>query len=80
MNMKAEYDFSKAKRSAVIPPTDKTRITIFLDDDILAAFQDCAEAQDKGHQTLINEILCAKIHSAQLPVSPPLCSNHLRKT
>jgi hypothetical protein len=30
--MKAEYDFSKAKRGAVIPPTGKTRITIFLDE------------------------------------------------
>jgi hypothetical protein len=37
--MKAEYDFSKAKRGAVIEPKGKTRITIFLDDDILSAFR-----------------------------------------
>jgi hypothetical protein len=27
--MKAEYDFSEAKRGAVIPQTGKTRITIY---------------------------------------------------
>lgn len=41
--MKTEYDFSKAKRGAVIEPTAKTRITIFLDDDVLAAFRARAE-------------------------------------
>lgn len=33
--MKAEYDFSEAKRGAVIPQTGKTRITIYIDDDVL---------------------------------------------
>jgi len=30
-----EYDFSKGKRGAVIATTGKTRITIYLDDDVL---------------------------------------------
>ena len=35
--MKREYDFSKAKRGPVIPaPKGKTRITIRLDDDVIA--------------------------------------------
>ena len=67
--MKAEYDFSKAKRGAVIPPTGKTRITIFLDDDVLAAFRERAEAEGKGYQTLINETLRATIQPDQAPVT-----------
>jgi uncharacterized protein (DUF4415 family) len=67
--MKAEYDFSKAKRGAVIPPTGKTRITIFLDDDILAAFRERAEAQGKGYQTLINETLRTTIQPDQVPIT-----------
>lgn len=67
--MKAEYDFSKAKRGAVIPPTGKTRITIFLDDDILATFRERAEGQGKGYQTLINETLRATIQPSQAPLT-----------
>ncbi len=38
--MKAEYDFSKAKRGArVAAPTGKTRITIRLDTDIIEWFR-----------------------------------------
>ncbi|TAN82752.1 MAG: CopG family transcriptional regulator [Gallionella sp.] len=55
--MKTEYDFSKAKRGAVLEATGKTRISIYLDDDVLAAFRARAEAQGKGYQTLINETL-----------------------
>lgn len=67
--MKAEYDFSKAKRGAVIPSTGKTRISIFLDDDILAAFRERAEAQGKGYQTLINETLRTPIQPGQTPLT-----------
>ena len=59
--MRAEYDFSNAKRGAVIEPAGKTRITIFIDDDILAAFRARAEQEGKGYQTLINAALRAAI-------------------
>jgi uncharacterized protein (DUF4415 family) len=55
--MKAEYDFSKAKRGAVVPSTGKTRITIYLDDAVLEEFRLRAEAAGRGYQTLINEVL-----------------------
>ncbi len=51
--MKDEYDFSNARRGAVVDSTGKTRITIFLDDDILAAFREQAAQSGKGYQTLI---------------------------
>ena len=33
--MKKEYDFSKAKRSAVLASAGKARITIYLDDVVI---------------------------------------------
>ncbi|MDD5328716.1 MAG: BrnA antitoxin family protein [Sulfuricella sp.] len=73
--MKTEYDFSEAKRGAVIEPAAKTRITIFLDDDVLAAFRVRAEASGKGYQTLINEAL----RSAVMPENAPVTVEALRR-
>lgn len=55
--MKAEYDFSKGKRGAIIPNSGKTRITIYLDDAILAEFRERAKEEGTGYQTLINQAL-----------------------
>lgn len=55
--MRKEYDFSRAKRGAVIPSPGKTRITIMLDDDLIELFRAKAEAQGIGYQTLINAAL-----------------------
>ena len=55
--MKKEYDFSKAKRGAVVPTHGKTRITIYLDDAILEQFRRESAKTGKGYQTLINEAL-----------------------
>ncbi len=43
--MEKEYDFSRGKRGALDPtPSGKTRITIRIDDDILAWFRDQVDA------------------------------------
>lgn len=55
--MKKEYDFSKGKRGPVIRQRGKTRITIHIDDDVLDAFRDRADAAGRGYQTMINEAL-----------------------
>jgi uncharacterized protein (DUF4415 family) len=57
--MRKEYDFSKAKRGAVVPaPPGKTRITIRLDTDLLEWFKQQVHAAGGGnYQTLINSIL-----------------------
>jgi uncharacterized protein (DUF4415 family) len=55
--MRDEYDFSKAKRGAVIPSPGKTRITIMLDDEVIEYFRIQAEADGVGYQTLINSLL-----------------------
>ena len=57
--MKDEYDFSQGKRGAIDPtPAGKTRITIRLDDDIIAWFRQRAERAGGGnYQTMINQAL-----------------------
>ena len=57
--MKKEYDFSKGKRGAIVPPAaTKTRITIRLDDDILRWFRETVnDAGGGNYQTLINDAL-----------------------
>ena len=56
-NMKKEYDFSKGKRGPVIRQRGKTRITIHIDDEVLEAFRERADAAGRGYQTMINEAL-----------------------
>jgi uncharacterized protein (DUF4415 family) len=41
--MKKEYNFENAKRGPVVPTKDKTRITIYLDTDILEDFRERAD-------------------------------------
>lgn len=55
--MKAEYDLSAGKRGAAIPANGKTRITIWIDDDIIEAFRQRAEEEGIGYQTLVNQTL-----------------------
>jgi uncharacterized protein (DUF4415 family) len=66
--MKREYDFSGGKRGAVVPQTGKTRITIYIDDDVLEAFRDRADASGRGYQTMINDALRAYLGKASLPI------------
>jgi uncharacterized protein (DUF4415 family) len=67
--MKESYDFTAGRRGAVLPPTGKTRITLFLDDDILAAYRERASAAGKGYQTLLNEALRATLAPEAAPVT-----------
>jgi uncharacterized protein (DUF4415 family) len=55
--MKKEYDFTKAKRGQVVPTKGKTRITMYLDTDIIDDFRTRAEKAGYGYQTMINEAL-----------------------
>jgi uncharacterized protein (DUF4415 family) len=66
--MKREYDFSQAKRGAVVRQAGKTRITIYLDDEVLDAFRDRADAAGRGYQTMINEALRGYLGKTRQPV------------
>lgn len=67
--MKANYDKAGAKRGAVVAPKGKTRITIYLDDQIVAGYKQRGEAMGKGYQTLINEALSAALVRGDAPVT-----------
>ncbi len=72
--MRRQYDFSKAKRGpAVSVPTGKTRITIRLDDDVLAWFKEQVERAGGGnYQSLINVALREHIQNAAEPLETTL--------
>jgi len=72
--MKQEYDFSRAKRGAVIPvPKGKTRITIRLDADLIKWFrQQVNEAGGGNYQTLINAALKEHVRRADEPLEATL--------
>jgi len=57
--MRAEYDFSNAKRRTLLPVKGKTRITIFIDDATLNEFRSRAEKAGGGYQTMMNDALKA---------------------
>lgn len=67
--MKANYDMTKAKRGAVLSLSGKTRITIYIDDEVLEAFRRRAEKEGKGYQTLINDALAASLGKSNAPVT-----------
>ena len=72
--MKKQYDFSKAKRGAVVPtPSGKTRITIRFDDDILEWFREQVDAAGGGsYQALINSALRDHVESRREPLEETL--------
>jgi uncharacterized protein (DUF4415 family) len=74
--MRQEYDFSHGKRGAILPSQGKTRITIYLDNEILDRFREQAEAAGIGYQTLINQVLKEHI---QRDSETPLTEGDLRR-
>lgn len=77
--MRKEYDFSKGKRGAVVPQRGKSRITIFLDDEVLEAFRARADDSGRGYQTLINEALREYLDKANAPVDEATLRRVLRE-
>ena len=73
--MRAEYDFSKGKRGALIPQKGKTRISIYIDNATLQAFRERAEASGSGYQTMMNDALHAYLAEAE----PPLTESRFRE-
>lgn len=74
--MRTEYDFSKAKRTALLTSKGKTRITIYIDDAILDELRVRAEKAGGGYQTLLNDALKAYLADTD---SQPLTEARLRR-
>ena len=77
--MKAEYDFSKGKRGAVIPQKGKTRISIFIDNAVLDGFRARAERAGTGYQTMMNEALRQYLSESDHPVTEKALRQILRQ-
>lgn len=77
--MRAEYDFSKGKRGALIPQKGKTRISIFIDNAILDEFRGRAEKAGTGYQTMMNDALRKYLSETEQPVTEEVLRQVLRQ-
>ncbi len=73
--MKKEYDFTKGRRGPLLTQPGKTRITIYIDDDVLQSFRDRGDACGQGYQTMMNQALREYLGKAR----PPLDARTLRR-
>ena len=77
--MKKEYDFSKAKRGAVVPQKGKTRISIYIDNDVLEAFRRWSDESGKGYQTMMNDALREYLGKSPHPLDETTLRRILRE-
>ena len=77
--MRSEYDFSKGKRSALVPTKGKTRITIYIDDAVLNEFRARAEHTGTGYQTMMNDVLKAFLAKNEQPVNAAVLRQIIRE-
>ncbi|MBI4195528.1 MAG: BrnA antitoxin family protein [Betaproteobacteria bacterium] len=77
--MRAEYDFSKGKRGAVIPQKGKTRISIFIDNAVLDEFRARADRAGTGYQTMMNDALRKYLSESDQPVTEETLRQVLRQ-
>ena len=61
--MNQNLDLPSVPRRRARPPKRKTRITIYLDDEVLDEFRSRAERTGTGYQTLINAALRMRLSS-----------------
>lgn len=77
--MRAEYDFSKAKRGALVPTKGKTRITIYIDDAVLEDFRSRAEKAGTGYQTMMNDALKSYLAETERPLTESVLRKVIRE-
>jgi hypothetical protein len=77
--MRAEYDFSKGKRGALVPAKGKTRITIYIDDSVLSEFRTRAERMGAGYQTMMNEALKIFLEMSEQPITATVLRQIIRE-
>jgi len=74
----SSYDFSHGRRGAVLPHEGKTRITMWIDSNILNWFRAQAEHEGRGYQTAINDALKAFTREDHRPL-PEVVRDVVRK-
>ncbi|UCH20316.1 MAG: BrnA antitoxin family protein [Deltaproteobacteria bacterium] len=77
--MKKEYNFKNAKRGQVVPQKGKTRITIYLDADVIEEFRARADEAGYGYQTMINEALRQYLEKGEKPLNEEVIRQVIRE-
>ena len=77
--MKKEYNFENAKRGQVVPTKGKTRVTMYLDTDILDDFRARADKAGYGYQTMINEALREYLAKSGKPLDETVIRQVIRE-
>lgn len=77
--MKAECDFAKGRRGAVMPQRGKTRISNFIDNAVLEGFRARAEKSGTGYQTMMNEALRKDLSETDQPLTERALRQILRE-
>jgi uncharacterized protein (DUF4415 family) len=77
--MKKEYNFKNAKRGQVVPQKGKTRITIYLDADVIEEFRARADKAGYGYQTMINEALRKYLKKEEKPLDKEVVRQVIRE-
>jgi uncharacterized protein (DUF4415 family) len=78
-DMRAENDFSKGKRGALIAQPGKTRITIYIDNAVLDEFRGRAKRAGTGYQTMMNEALNAFLAESEPRVTEAVLRQVIRE-
>ena len=68
--MNTEFNSSTPAPGSARQVKRKTRITIYLDDEVLTQFRSLSEQSGKGYQTLINAALRTRLASARGETAP----------
>jgi uncharacterized protein (DUF4415 family) len=63
----------------VVRQSGKTRITIYIDDDLLGAFRERADSAGRGYQTMINDALREYLGKAPGPLDARTLRRILRE-
>ena len=77
--MKKEYNVKNAKRGQVVPQKGKTRITIYLDADVIEEFRVRADKAGYGYQTMINEALRRYLKKGEKPLNKEVIRQVIRE-
>ncbi|MFH1982261.1 MAG: BrnA antitoxin family protein [Pseudomonadota bacterium] len=77
--MKKEYNFKSAKRGPVVSQKGKTRITIYIDNEIIEEFRNRATEAGSGYQTMINEALKQYLEKSGTPLNEAVIRQVIRE-
>jgi uncharacterized protein (DUF4415 family) len=77
--MKKEYNFKSGKRGPVVSQKGKTRITIYLDNDVIDEFRKRADSAGYGYQTMINEALKQYLQKSDTPLDESVIRRVIRE-